>query len=150
MTSEDVFKLLFGGGNVTLPYLIEFSHPSLDSILLVNNTEDIVFDGKTYKASSFEYEEPDNQGDGGTLNISGIDNDLIEFVDEADYKYKLSVIGVLCADNEIKKLKGINHFYGSVSYDQTQQMNFNLGKDDRLDMVFTCYMYDTDSNAGNA
>lgn len=150
MITDSLFNSLFYGGNITLPYLIEFSHPDTDPIRLVNNVTDITYDNKTYKASTFEYQEPDNQGAGGSLTISGIDNDLIEFIDKVDSRYKLSVIGVLVQNNDIQKLKGINHFFGSVSYDQTQEITFNLGTDDRLDMVFNPYMYDTDSNPGNA
>lgn len=150
MTNLEIFEKLFNGGNYSLPYLIKFTHPEAGVIRLTNNTESIVFEGETYEVSTFTYTEPDLNGDGASLSITGIDNDLIDFFDKADFQYRLHVVGCIAENNEVQKIKGITHFYGSISYNETQQIEFTLGKDDRLDMTFNPYMYDTDSNRGNA
>lgn len=149
MTDAEIFEKLFNGGNFCLPYLLKFVHPEAGTIRLVNNNESVQFDGETYEVSTFTYSEPDLNGDGASLSITGIDNKLIEFFDVADSRYKLYVVGGIAENGQIQKLKGITHLYGTISYSEDQGINFTPGKDDRLDMTFNNYMYDTDSNRGN-
>ena len=150
MTEHEIFEKLFNGGNFALPYLVKFTHPDTDTIRLVNNNESVVYNSEEYSTANFTYNEPDNNGDGGSLSIAGIDNGLIEFCDKADYRYCLYVVGTIAENGQIQRIKGITHFYGSLSYDETGNIEFNLGKDDRLDMTFNPHMYDTESNGGNA
>lgn len=150
MTQNEIFEKLFNGGNISTHYLIKFTHPSAGVIRLVNNNASVQYNNETYAISSFSYTEPDIYGDGGNLSISGIDNDLIEFFEDADHRYTMEVVGIIASNGEVQRLKGIRHFYGSISYDETQEIQFQLGKDDRLDMKFCPYMYDTLSNKGNA
>ncbi len=152
MTDSEIFNSLFGGGNYTLPFMLKFSHPDLDSICVVNNNQSIEYNGEIYIASDFSYTQPENNGTGGTLNISSQpnENNLFEFVENADHRYRLDVVGALLENNTIQPIKTYKHFYGSVTADRTGRLNFQLGADDRKDMTFTPYIFDTDNNRGNA
>lgn len=151
MTTAEIYNLLFNGGNYSKPYLIKLSHPDMASIRLVNNNENILFEDQVFKASTFQYIQPNNKGDSGSLEITSIDNEgIFEFVENADYRYTLEVVGIIDKSGEIQKLKVFRHFYGSISMGEDWKLVFNLGKDDRLGMKFTPYVYDTAKNPGNA
>lgn len=150
MTDQELFDRFFSGGKFSLPYLIKFYHPTAGTIRLVNNTEAIELDGEEYIPSSFDYTPPDTAGKGASLKITGIDNGLIEFVENANWQYRLEVTGVIAEDGTVQKIKSYVHFYGSVSYGDDMQLQFQLGRDDRLDMTFCPYTYDTDNNRANA
>lgn len=150
MNNNELFNLFSNGGTFTRPLLIKFSHVDLGEIYLTNNNEPIVYDEKTYEVSTFTYERPDNQGIGGTLSITSTDNQLFEFVEQADSRYRLDVVGCVLQDGTVQALKQYVHFFGSVEVDDNGNIEFSLGGDDRLDMTFTPYKYDTDNNRGNA
>ena len=76
MTSEQIFERFFSGGNCSCHYLVKFSHPDLNPVMLINNNESVTYEGDQYQASSFEYTEPDLEGNGAGLSITGIDNGL--------------------------------------------------------------------------
>jgi hypothetical protein len=150
MTASQIYRLLFEGGNYAKQYLIKLSHPTAGTLRFVNNNEDVVFEEQTYKASSFDYTRPDNQGEAGNLSISIVDNaDIFEWVENADCRYTMEVIGILNGGS-VEELKSYRHFYGSVSLGDNNQLEFNLENDGRLNMVFNVYKYDTDSNRGGA
>ncbi len=150
MTESELFEHYMLGGNYALPYLIEFSTPDYDTLRFAGTNEDIEYDGKTYEAASFEYMPPDTQGNGGNLKISGLGNFLINFVEHADENWRLDVIAVICENGNIEPLKQFHHFFGSVSYGNDMELNFELSGDDRLSMTFPPYKFDTDTNRGNA
>lgn len=152
MTDNQIFHKLFTGGSYALPYLIEFSLNDGSNTVyrFVNNNQNIVHGGKTYTASTFEYTRPGIDGKGGSLSISAADNNLIEFVESADSRWSLSVVGVMAEGGTIQPLNQFVHFFGTVSYSDNMELNFELGSDDRLEMTFPPYMFDTDNNLGNA
>jgi hypothetical protein len=150
MTDAQIFNALFSGGNFSLPYLIELSHETAGTFYLIDDKTDKTYNGHTYKASSFTYTAPGKDGNGGTLSIDAKDNELIEWVENADENYTLSVVGALIEDGSIQPLRQYRHFHGSISYSDNMEIEFTLQGDDRLDMTFNPYMYDTDSNPGNA
>jgi hypothetical protein len=150
MTDAELFDTLFSGGKYSLPYLIKFYHPTAGTIRLVNNNEAVELDNELYEPSSFEYTPPDTTGKGATLKITGIDNAIVEFVENANYQYRLDVKGVIVSGGVVEKIKSYVHFYGSVSYGEDMQLQFQLDRDDRLDMTFCPYAYDTDNNRANA
>ena len=150
LTDEEIFDRFFSGGNFALPYLVRFSHPAAGVICIVSDNTAVIHDGETYEPSSFEYTPPDTDGSGASLKITGIDNTLIEFVENADWQYRLDVTGVIAEDGSIQPIRSYAHFFGSVSYSEDMQLQFQLGKDDRLDMTFCPYTYDTDNNRANA
>lgn len=150
MTEHELFDRFFNGGKFSLPYLIRLYHPKSGTIRLVNNNESVWFRNELYEASSFEYTPGGTDGKGASLKVTGIDNTLIEFVENADFRYRLDVVGVVIDGGTIQQIHSYVHFYGSVSYDDGMQVQFQLGRDDRLDMTFCPYTYDTDNNRANA
>lgn len=152
MTENEIFHKLFTGGNHSLPYLIEFSlnDGSGTKYRFVNNNQNIVYDGKTYSAATFEYTKPGIDGNGGSLSISAVDSNLIEFVESADSRWSLTVIGVIAEGGTVQSINQFVHFFGTVSYSDNMELEFELGHDDRLDMTFPPYSFDTDNNLGNA
>lgn len=150
MTENELFQRYIQGGAYSLPYLLEFSSPEYGVLRFAGTNENIEFEGNTYEAASFEYSPPDTQGKGGTLKISALGNSLIEFVEHTDESFSLKVVALLAENGRIEKLKQFSHFYGSVSYGGDMDMNFTLESDDRLDMTFPPYKFDTDTNRGNS
>lgn len=150
MTENELFQRYLMGGNYALPYLLQFSTPNYDTLYFVGTNEDVEYDGNTYEAASFEYSPPDLQGKGGSLKISGLSNELINFVEYADENWRLDVVAIIAENGEITPLKQYHHFLGSVSYGDNMELNFELGSDDRLEMTFPPYKFDTDMNRGNA
>ncbi|MBR4825047.1 MAG: hypothetical protein IKZ86_09620, partial [Spirochaetaceae bacterium] len=106
-------------------------------------------EGNLYHHASFEYCPPDSNGKGASLRISGADNGLIEFVENADENYRLDVVGLIAEGGEVQRLKQYIHFYGTVSYSENMELNFELGTDDRLEMTFPPYKFDAETNKGN-
>ena len=150
MTAAQIYRLFFDGGNYAKQYLIKLSHPVAGTLRFVNNNQNVVFNNETYSPANFDYTRPDSLGGGGSLNISAIDNaDLFEWIDKADYRYMLTVVGIING-SEVQEIKSYKHFYGSISMGDNNELNFTLENDGRLDMQFTVYKYDTDLNKGNA
>lgn len=152
MTESEIFNALFGGGNHSLPFLLKFTHPDAGTVRVTNNNENITYNNETFYAADFTYTPPESKGSGGVLDISSEpnENDLFEFVENADYRYRLDVVGAILEDGTIQPIKSYKHFYGSVTADKSGRLNFQLGADDRKDMTFTPYVFDTDNNPGNA
>lgn len=152
MTLESVFNNLFSGGNFTLPYLLKFrlSEEDTEPLCFVNSNASVSYDDEIYYPCSFDYEPPDSNMKGASLSITGIDNGLIEFIDEADEQYILDVVGVINKDGDVQPIHLYKHFYGSVSYGEDMKLDFTLEGDDRMDMQFCPYTFDTDNNRGNA
>lgn len=149
MTEAEVFHALFNGGNYSLPYLIKLHHTTAGDLFLINNNESVTYGGNTYAVSNFTYTPPSNKGEGGSLSLSAIDNNLIEWVENADENYTLEVVGVLINGSTVQKIRGFKHFHGSISYSSDMKVEFSLEGDDRLSMTFNPYVYDTDNNRGN-
>lgn len=152
MTDNEIFNLFFGGGNYSLPYLLKFTHSTAGTVRLVNNNEDVVYNDETYTGSNFTYTPPNNDGTSGSLSISSVPNEntLFEFLENADENYRLDVVGALLDDGSVQPLKQYVHMFGSISVDEKGTVEFQLSSDDRLDMTFTPYKFDTDNNRGNA
>lgn len=153
MTDAELFNKLFNGGNYALPYLIHLTQNKENpdfSIYLVNNNEDVTYNSQTYEASTFTYTPPKKDGSGASLSITGIDNDLINLVEECTDNILLEVVGAIAENGEVYPVKCYRHFHGSVSYGNDMKLEFNLGRDDRLDLQFLPYILDTDNNRANA
>ena len=149
MTSH-IFDKLFNGGRYALPYLVKFNHPTAGTYCFVNNNENVEYNDEEYIASSFDYTPPKNDGTGATLTITGVDNELVEWIENSDSRISIEIVGVLIEDGSVFEIRQYRHFFGSVSYSDDMSLEFNLGSDDRLDMTFNPYVYDTDNNRGNA
>jgi hypothetical protein len=58
-------------------------------------------------------------------------------------------VGLIAEGGEVQRLKQYIHFYGTVSYSENMELNFELGTDDRLEMTFPPYKFDAETNKGN-
>lgn len=150
MNATEIFNRLFGGGKFTLPYLLKFSHPDLQSLYFVNGLSDIDYNGETYIHSSFDYSEPKADGTGASLSITIIDNSLIQFLEYADEEMKIEAVGVINQDGTISPIKIFKHLHCVVTYDSEMKASFTLNKDDRAEMSFPPYVFDSDNNRGGA
>lgn len=150
MTELEIYNALFSGGRFSLPYLVEFSQPGAESICLVNALQDVEYNGKLYKHSTFDYKEPDIQGQGATLSVTLAENDLIQFIDAADWQMKINIIGVINKDGEIEKINIFKHMFATVTWDSENKMELQLNTDDRMQMTFPPYVFDSDNNRGGA
>lgn len=150
MTTAELFNALFQGGNFSKHWLIKLSHPTAGTLRYINNNESVTYNNEEYIASNFDYTPPDMNGEGAELVICIIDNpELMNWVENADSNYTLQVVGIL-NDGEITPIHNYKHMHGTVSLGEDNNLNFTVEQDDRLNMIFTVYKYDTDSNRGNA
>lgn len=152
MTQNEVFNALSNGGSFALPYLIRMQHPDFGALYFVNNNEDVTYKNNVYKASAFKYTRPQTVGGvlkKGQLQITAIGNSVIEIIDTSDELFTVDAVGVI-DDGEVTPIKSFRHQYGSVSTDESMKITITFSNDDRLDMTFPPYVFDTDNNRGNA
>jgi hypothetical protein len=105
LNEYEIFNRYFNGGAFALPFLLKFTCAGCPTLYFVNNTESINFEGNLYHHASFEYSPPDSNGKGANLRISAADNELIEFVENADDGYRLDVVGLIA---EVAKFNASN------------------------------------------
>lgn len=140
-------------GAYSLPYLIKLYDPSETIVMyLVNNNENIIYNGITYIASTFEYTPNASESGfngGGSLKIAIKDNQVVDLI-ETYREVKLDVIGILNkADGTITELRTYRHHYCEVSGDRTNAV-FTFSRDDRLDMTFPALIWNAANNRGNS
>ena len=153
MTQDELYKALTTGGAFALPYLITVSQPDAGTLRFVNNNEDVVFDGYTYKASAFKYSRPYVVGgvlQNGVLEITAIDSDILALIDNSTEQPEISAVGVLDENGTVTPFKSFRHQYGTVTTDESMRITISFTNDDRLDMKFPPYTFDSENNAGNA
>jgi len=146
MTENYIFHRLFNGGRYSLPWLLHFSANG-EHLYFINALEDVVYENKTYKASSFKYTEPDAFGSGGSLKIALVDNDLIDFLDQNN-ELKLDVVGVMDESGTIEPVHIYSHMTASASWGSNMELSLQLNADDRMSMTFPPYVFDSDNNRG--
>ena len=152
MTDNEIYSSFIHGGKFTLPWLITLSHDEAGTIRLVNNNEDVVYDGNTYTASTFDYQRPENVGGGltgGTLAITGCDNSVIDFFEAADETFTFQAVGCL-VDGSVQAVKFYKQQYATVGISSDMEISIEFSGDDRLEMVFPPYVFDSENNRGNA
>lgn len=153
MTQNEVFNALHRGGAFSLPYLIKMYHPDYGALYFVNNNENIVYDSQTFLASTFNYTPPKTIGGvlkDGQLEITAIDNQVIDIIDTSDELFEITVIGVLNDDGTVTAMKMFKHQYGSATTTEDMRVVITFTNDDRLSMTFPPYIFDSDNNRGNA
>lgn len=153
MTQDEVFNALQTGGAFSLPYLIKMYHPDYGALYFVNNNEDVTYNGNTFLASAFKYTPPQTIGGilrNGSLEITAIDNEVIDIIDKSDELFEITAIGVLNSDGTITAFKMYKHQYGSATTNEEMKVVISFTNDDRLEMVFPPYVFDSDNNRGNA
>jgi hypothetical protein len=153
MTQNEVFNALHRGGAFSLPYLIKMYHPAYGALYFVNNNEDITYDSHTYKASTFKYTRPQTIGGvlkNGSLEITSIQNEVIDIIEKSDELFVVSVVGVLDKGGSITPIKTFKHQYGTAVTDEQMRVVISFTNDDRLEMTFPPYVFDAENNRGNA
>lgn len=153
MTEYEIFNALASGGAFALPYLIKLYHPDYGTLYYVNNSEDVVYDGNTYHASAFSYTPPQTVGGvlkAGTLEITAIDNEVIDIIEASDELFEVTAVGVIDEAGEITPLSIFRHQYGSATTDESMKVIINFDNDDRMEMQFPPYVFDSENNPGNA
>ena len=153
MTQNEVFNALHRGGAFSLPYLIKMYHPDYGALYFVNNNENIVYNSQTFLASTFNYTPPKTIGGvlkDGQLEITAIDNQVIDIIDTSDELFEITVIGVLNDDGTVTAMKMFKHQYGSATTTEDMRVVITFTNDDRLSMTFPPYIFDSDNNRGNA
>lgn len=153
MTQNEVFNALQRGGAFSLPYLIKMYHPDFGALYFVNNNESITYNGVTYNASTFKYTRPQTIGGvlkNGVLEITAIQNEVIDIIEKSDELFEVTAVGVLDAGGSITPLKTFRHQYGTAVTDEQMRVIISFTNDDRLDMTFPPYIFDSDNNRGNA
>lgn len=152
MTTNELYAAFIHGGSFALPWLITLSHDTAGTIRLVNNNEDVEYDGETYMASTFDYSRPTAVGgvlNGGVLSVTAVDTGLVEFFDEADESFTFQAVGVY-VDGEVTPVTVYAQKYATVAISGEAEITIEFAGDDRLDMVFPPYVFDAENNRGNA
>ena len=153
MTQNEVFNALHRGGAFSLPYLIKMYHPDYGSLYFVNNNEDVLYDSQTFTASTFNYTPPQTIGGvlkNGQLEITAIDNNVIDIIDNSDELFEITVIGVLNNNGTVTAMQIYQHQYGTATTTEDMRVVISFTNDDRLSMKFPPYIFDSDNNRGNA
>lgn len=153
MTTAEIYKALQYGGAFALPYLITLSHPDYGSLYFVSNNENVEYNGHTYIASGFKYTKPQTIGGvlkSGSLQITTIENAAIDIIDYSDELFTVDVVGVIDEAGDITPLKFYKHQYGTATTDESMNLIIQFTNDDRPQMTFPPYVFDTENNRGNA
>lgn len=153
MTENEVFNALHRGGAYSLPYLIRMYHPTHGALYFVNNNESVTYNGVTYNASTFKYTKPQTMGGvlkSGSLEITAINNDVIDIIEKSDELFEVRAVGVLDKSGDVTPIKIFNHQYGTAVTDEQMRIVITFTNDDRLEMSFPPYVFDSDNNRGNA
>lgn len=147
-------KLIMRNGSYSLPYLIYIKGSSSKGdieLYFVNNNEDVVFEGKTYKASAFKYSPSKSEygfTGGGSLSLSCAEERILELV-ESSSSLELIVKAVIDDENNINELKTFTHSFGRASV-KKEQIDFSFDADDRLQMTFPTLVWSAQNNRGNS
>ena len=151
--SMSIFNTIAKSGNYSLPYLITLKHDSFGTIRLVNNNAPVELDGDVYEAGAFEYTEPKIVGgvyENAVLEITLLDNTVIDFLETTDQLMQVEVVGVLAQNGTVQKIKQFKHQYGSAKWSGAMKLSFSFSGDERLNMQFPPFIFDSDNNRGGS
>ncbi len=144
--AENIYRLLSEGGGFSLPFLVHLYDEARNvDIRLVNDNENVEYNGDTYESSDFSY-TPNDSGD-SALEIELAEHDRIIDLLEDNYFFHVDIIGVLY-DGEVAPLSRDRHLYGEGTW-SGKTLSMKLGKDDRLDMSFPAMIFTSYNNRGN-
>lgn len=142
----NIYRQLAEGGGYNLPFLVHLSSPdNATHIYLINDNQDMTYNGHTYSASNFTY-SPNTSGD-SSLNIELVQHDeIIELLEDCEY-FKVEVIGIFNGE-EVKEIRQSRHKYGEGTWDGAK-LEMKLNKDDRGNMTFPALIFNSYNNRGN-
>lgn len=147
MDTQQLWHTLQHSGPYSLPFLLEVQDTQKNTCLyLVNDTQDCVYNGNTYKASSFDY-TPQAQGK-ATLTIDLVKQDTLIDLIRNSQSIQAKITGVLCQDGSVTPIKHYVHTSGTVSWDATKA-TITFSGDDRFGMTFPALIFNSYNNRGN-
>ncbi len=142
----NIYKQLAEGGGYNLPFLVHLSSPdNVTHIYLINDNQDMTYNGHTYSASNFTY-TPNTSGD-STFNVELVEHDeIIDLLEESEY-FNVEVVGVFNGE-EVEEIGQYKYKYGEGTWDGAK-LEMKLNKDDRGGMTFPALIFNSYNNRGN-
>lgn len=138
-----VFKELTEGGLFNLPFLLHIYDDSTD-LYIINDNENLIYNGHTFEAASFDY-TPNTNGD-ASLTCDIFDKpELLNYINRNRH-FNCDLIGVY-RGGEIVQLETYRHQYGEATYDGVK-LEIKLNGDDRGNMTFPALIYNSYNNRG--
>lgn len=142
----NVYKQLAEGGGYNLPFLVRLSNPeNTFNIFLINDNQDMVYNGLVYKASNFSY-KPNNSGD-SSFSVELVEHHAIIDMLEDNYYFKVEVVGIFNGE-EVEPIGFFKHKFGEATWDG-MKLDMKLNKDDRGGMTFPALIFNSYNNRGN-
>lgn len=142
----NVYKQLAEGGGYNLPFLVRLSNPENTlNIFLINDNQDMTYDGQVYSASSFSY-RPNTSGD-SSFSVELVEHNAIIDMLEDNYYFKVQVIGIFNGE-EVEPIGLFKHKFGEATWDG-MKLDMKLSKDDRGGMTFPALIFNSYNNRGN-
>ena len=136
-----VFKELTEGGLFNLPFLLHIYDDSTD-LYIINDNENLIYNGHTFEAASFDY-TPSTNG-GATLGCDIFDKpELLNYINR-NRNFKCDLIGVY-RGGEVVQLETYRHNYGDATWDGVK-FEIRLDGDDRGSMTFPALIYNSYNN----
>ncbi|MBR1713485.1 MAG: hypothetical protein IJ717_00875 [Treponema sp.] len=142
----NIYKKLIEGGGYSLPFLVHLSSASGKNIYLVNNIDDIDYDGHRYKAASFSY-TPSDTGD-SSFSVEIAEHDEIIDILEDERAFNVEVTGIFNGE-EVEEISAYRHSSGEGTWDGAK-LEMKLNKDERGTMTFPALIFNSYNNRGNA
>ena len=142
----NVYKMLAEGGGYNLPFLVHLSNPEGTlHISLINDNQDMTYNGRIYSASNFTY-SPATNGE-GTFSVELVEhNEIIDMLED-NYYFNVEIIGIFNGEN-VEPIGLFKHKYGEATWDG-MQLEMKLNKDERGDMTFPALIFNSYNNRGN-
>ncbi len=142
----NIYRQLAEGGGYNLPFLVHLSSPdNATHVYLINDNQDLTYNGHTYSASNFTY-TPNTSGD-STFNVELVEHDeIIDLLEENEY-FNVEVVGVFNGE-EVEEIGQFRHKYGEGTWDGAK-LEMKLNKDDRGGMTFPALIFNSYNNRGN-
>lgn len=138
-----VFKELTEGGLFNLPFLLHIYDDSTD-LYIINDNENLIYNGHTFEAASFDY-TPGTNG-GANLECDIFDKpELLNYITR-NRNFKCELIGVY-RGGEVVQLETYRHNYGDATWDGVK-FEIRLDGDDRGSMTFPALIYNNYNNRG--
>jgi len=114
--------------------VLTIDHPNMaEPVRVVNNNEDIVFETNTYKAASFKFTPPSQEGSelsGATITIANIDRSLMSILRAVTDPPTIEAVIVLVGDTGVEREAGPWTFdLAGIQYDKdkiTGQLTYNF------------------------
>lgn len=142
----NIYKELCTGGGFSLPFLLNvYSTDKSIDLYLINDKQDFVYNGKTYKASTFNY-NPSTQTD-TVLSIELVQDDRFIDLLESQSELNVDAIGIFY-NGAVSEIQSFSNKFGEATWDG-KKLDLQLYKDDRGDMTFPAMIFNSYNNRGN-